>query len=129
MERMRRCASTVKPPIETRAMSSIPRTSATSEIVSGLIGFDCATDAGVSIGTPLNEASGAPGLSNNAVTPVGLVTCPGVTSANSSRRLWGFSTTPTTWRSTPPTRQCAPTLRWNADATPWVTATWSAPDG
>ena len=30
---------------------------------------------------------------------------------------------PTTWRSTPPTRQVSPTARWNADATPLVTAT------
>ena len=75
------------------------------------------------------ELSETPGASNNAVTPVGFVTCPGATSANSSRRLWGFSTMPTTWRSTPPTRQVAPTVRWNADATPLVTATWSAPDG
>ena len=58
IERMRRCASTVKPPTETSAMSSMPSTSAASEIVSGLSGFDCATEAGVCTWTPLNELSG-----------------------------------------------------------------------
>ena len=47
IERMRRCASTVKPPIETSAMRSMPRTRAASEMVSGFNGFDAATDAGV----------------------------------------------------------------------------------
>ena len=59
------------------------------------------------------EVSGA---SKSAVTPVGFVTCPGATRANSSRRLCGFSTMPTTRRSTPPTRHESPTARWNADA-------------
>ena len=59
IERMRRCASTVKPPIDTSAMRSIPRTSAASEIVSGLSGFDAATDAGRLDLTPLpSEFSG-----------------------------------------------------------------------
>jgi len=49
MERMRRCASTVKPPIDTSAISSIPRTRAASEMVSGFNGFDAATEAGVLI--------------------------------------------------------------------------------
>jgi len=57
-------------------------------------------------------------VSNSTETPVGFFTCPGVTSANSSRRLCGFSTMPTTRRSTPSTRQVVPAERWNADATP-----------
>ena len=104
MERSRRCASTVKPPTETRAMRSIPSTSAAREIVSGLSGFDWATEAGVCTSCPdFVELSGTPGASKSAMTWVGAVTCPGATSANSSRRLWGFSTMPTTRRSTPPT--------------------------
>jgi len=43
MERMRRYASTVKPPMETSAISSMPRTRATNEMVSGFRGFDAAT--------------------------------------------------------------------------------------
>ena len=52
-------------------MSSMPSTRAASEIVSGLSGFDCATDAGVCTLLPI-ELSGTPGASNNAVTPVGI---------------------------------------------------------
>ena len=78
---------------------------------------------------PIFKSEGTPGASNSATTCVGELTCPGVTSANSSRRLWGFSTVPTTLRSTPPTLQVAPSDRWNAEATPLVTATSSAPVG
>ena len=111
-------------------MRSIPSTRAVSEIVSGLNGFDWATEAGVWTCVPtLIELSATPGASNSATTCVGELTCPGVTRANSSRRLCGFSTVPTTRRSTPPTLQVAPTDRWNADATLLVTATSSAPVG
>ncbi len=128
IERSRRCASTVKPPTATRAISNMPSTSAASEIVSGLSGFDCATVAGVCTLLPI-ERSATPDASKSAVTCVGSFTSPGATSANSSSRLWGFSTMPTTSRSAPPTRQLSPTERWNAEATPLVTATSSAADG
>ena len=111
-------------------MSSIPSTSAASEMVSGLSGFDWATDAGVCTGVPtFIEPAGTPGASNRATTCVGSFTCPGTTSANSSRRLWGFSTMPTTRRSTPPTRQVSPAAKCNAEATPLVTATSWGPVG
>ncbi|MGO9582634.1 MAG: hypothetical protein ACLP36_07470 [Acidimicrobiales bacterium] len=130
MARRRRCASTVKPPTETSAMRSIPSTRAASEMVSGLSGFDWAIEAGVSTCVPaLIEPGGTPGASNSATTWVGVFTCPGATSANSSRRLCGFSTMPTTRRSAPPTDQVSPTFRWNAEATPLVTATSPAPTG
>ncbi len=128
IERSRRWASTVNPPTETSAISSMPRASATSEIVSGLIGFDCATEAGVCTSFPI-DGNAASGASKSSVTPVASCSCPVGTRANSSSRLWGFSTMPTTVRSTPLTRQLLPTRRWKSDATPLVTATWSVADG
>ena len=103
----------------------MPRIMATREMVSGFNGLDAATDAGVSICTPLLIERSAPaGTLKSAVTWDGFGTCPGTTSANASRRLCGFCTMPTTCRSTPPTFHAAPTERWKAEATPLVTATW-----
>ncbi len=123
IERIRRCARTVKPPIDTNAINSMPRTNAAREIVSGFSGLDWATEAGELIWTPLaRECSDEPGASNSTVTFVGLVTCPGMTRANSSSRLCGFTTMPTTRRLTPPRREVPPTARWNSVATVLVTA-------
>ena len=58
-------------------MSSMPSTRAASEIVSGLSGFDCATEAGVCTCKPLIELSETPGASNSAVIPVGILHLPG----------------------------------------------------
>ena len=108
-------------------MSSIPTVASMRTIVSGLNAFwfstpDCAT--------LVSWVTGLSGLaSKRTVTCVGAVTCPGRTSANSSRRLWGFWTMPTTRRGVPCMFQVSPTARWNAEATPWVTATWSGPLG
>ena len=130
IERRRRWARTVNPPTETSATSSIPSTSAASEIVSGLSGLLDAADAGVDTCQLVgNELHGTPAASNSTVTLDGFVTRPGTTSANSSRRLCGFSTIPTTRCSTPPTRQVSPTERWNAETSPLVTATSSAREG
>ena len=72
IERIRRCASTVKPPIETRAIKSMPRTSAASEMVSGFNGLDAATEAGVLIGATLLSVRTALGGTRKST-----VTCDG----------------------------------------------------
>ena len=72
-----------------------------STMVTGFSGLLCDADCGVSTFGPIEEGC-TPGASNSVVTCVGLVTWPGVTRANSSRRLCGFCTMPTTWRAGPP---------------------------
>ena len=122
-ERSRRCASTVKPPTATRVMRSIPTVSAAIEMLSGLsVLGGTAAEAVWTFGP--RECGLAPGASNRTLTWVGALTWPGTTRANSSSRLCGFSTMPVTVRVRPPWCQPSPTLRWNADATPPVTATW-----
>ena len=76
-----------------------------------------------------HELTEAPLASNSTVTWVGDVTCPGATRANSSSRLCGFCTMPTTRRATPPWRQLVPTPRLKSAATPAVTATCPGPTG
>ena len=111
------------------------------ERVSGLIGLLCAAEAGVVTLEPRPpkgpqeahcspiELGFTPGASKSTVTSFGDFTCPGRTRANSSRRLCGFSTMPTTRRASPPTFQVSPTFRLKSDATPAVTATSSAAVG
>ncbi len=127
-DRSRRCASTVKPPTATRAMSSIPTTRPATEIVCGLItlGGVCAPAAVMLCVSP---AGGWPRPSNSTVTWVGLRTWPGTTRANSSSRLCGFCTMPTTVRAVPPWCHVLPILRPKSDARPLVTATWPGPAG
>ncbi len=87
--RIRRWANTVNPPMDTRAMRSMPRVANASTMVSGpstllLTAPDIVT---LSAREPVNALGGA---LKRALTWVGLVTCPGGTRANSSSRLWGF---------------------------------------
>ncbi len=74
-------------------------------------------------------AGGLPDPSNSTMTWVGLRTWPGATSANSSSRLCGFCTMPTTVRAVPSWCHTLPIRRPKSDATPLVTATWPAPVG
>ncbi len=92
-DRMRRCASTVKPPIDTRAMSSMPTVARASTMVDGLMPLVVIDPAGVMEEGRFLAAAGA---FKRTVTSVGCATCPGGTRANSSSRLWGFCTMPTT---------------------------------
>jgi hypothetical protein len=127
MARSRRCASTVNPPTDTSAMRSMPRVASVSTIVSGLSAFPWDDEPGVEKLGP-RESAGTP-ASKSTVTSVGDLTCPGTTSANSSSRLWGFWTMPTTVRVVPSWSQVSPTLRFRVEASPGVTATWLGPDG
>ena len=122
-ERSRRCASTVKPPMATRAIRSMPIVASPSTMVSGLNGLLAAAEARLSTVGPMEEAF-TPGALNSTTTWVGAVTWPGTTRANSSRRLCGFSTMPVTRQALPSWCQTSPTLRPNVAATPSVTATW-----
>ena len=124
--RIRRCASTVKPPIDTSAISSMPTVASASTMVAGSIGLLLATVAGVETLDPMRPGS-TPGASKRTSTCVGFVTCPGGTSANSSSRLWGFCTMPTT--VLPPRDHSSPILRLSSDASPGVTAIWFDPVG
>ena len=65
--------------------------------------------------------------SKRTLTSVGCVTCPGGTSANSSSRLWGFCTMPTT--VLPPWGHVSPTRRLSSDAKPGVRAISFGPVG
>ena len=111
-------------------MSSIPSTSAASEIVSGLSGFDCATEAGVCTMVSPIELSGTPGASNSAVTCVGARHLPGCDERElveeALRVLDDADDLALDAADSPGGSR---SVRWNADATPFVTATWSAPDG
>ena len=129
MERMRRCASTVKPPIETRAMSSIPRTRATSEIVSGLIGFDWATDAGVCTVHALERAERRAGCVEQHRDAGGARDLPRGDERELVEKALGVLDDADHLALDAADPPLLPELRWNADATPCVTATWSAPDG
>ena len=75
------------------------------------------------------EAVPFPCASNRTVTWLGARTWPGATRANSSSRLCGFCTMPTTRRAVPSWCQRSPILRLKAEATPSVTATWPGPAG
>jgi len=110
----------------TSAISSMPRTAAAIEIVSGLIVLVFATVWAVVTLTPpvLRLDALTPGASNSTVTLSGRVTWPGTTRANSSSRLCGFSTMPTTLRVTPPRVQLLPMLSLKSAATALVTAIW-----
>ena len=88
-ERSRRCASTVKPPIPTRAMSSMPMVARASTMVSGLSTLPDDAECGVDTFGPILDG-GTPRASNRTVTWLGAVTWPGTTRANSSTRLCGF---------------------------------------
>ena len=70
------------------------------------------------------RAGGYTRASNRTVTSVGAFTWPGHTRANSSSRLCGFSTIPTTCLAAPSWCQTEPILSRKAEATPAVTATW-----
>ena len=120
--RSRRWASTVKPPTETRAMSSMPMVARASTMVSGLSGLLEAWARAVSTFGPSADGL-APGASNSTVTWVGAVTCPGATRANSSSRLCGFCTMPVTVRAWPPWCQTSLTDRPSVAARPGVSAT------
>ena len=117
--RSRRCASTVKPPTDTSAISSMPTVANASTMVSGLsrLLLAAAVEAGVETLDPMRPGS-TPGASKRTSTCVGCVTWPGGTSANSSSRLWGFCTMPTT--VLPPRGQVSPTARLSSDASPGV---------
>ena len=125
--RSRRWASTVKPPTDTRAMSSMPTVASVSVMVAGLMAL-AAVVCGVTTLGPIVRG-GTEGASNSTVTEVGARTWPGTSRANSSSRLCGFCTMPVTVRVTPPWCQTWPTARSNWRATPGVTATWPGPAG
>ena len=110
-------------------MSNMPRTSAASEIVSGLMGFDCATEAGVCTLLPI-ELSGTPGASNERRDSRGIRHLPGRNERELVEEALGVlddaddlaldaTDSPAVSRH----------VRWKSEATPLVTATWSAPDG
>ncbi len=129
IERSRRCASTVKPPTETSAMSSMPRTSAAREIVSGLSGFDCATEAGVCTLFPI-ELSETPGRVEERRDPRGILHLSGHDEGElveeALRVLDDADHLALDAADAPGVRR---PLRWKSEATPLVTATSSAPDG
>ncbi len=124
--RSRRCANTVKPPTDTSAMSSMPTVANANTMVWGLIVLFVPLWAGVKTLDPMRVGS-TPGASKRTFTCVGFVNRPGGTSANSSSRLWGFCTMPTT--VLPPWGQVSPTPRLSSDATPGVRAIWFGPLG
>ena len=132
-ERSRRCASTVKPPTATRAMSSMPTVASASTMVLGLSGLLATASCRVTTygRREPSEAAGLlpAGTSNSTVTWLGVLTWPGATRANSSSRLCGFCTMPMTWRICPPWCHMSPTVSLKVAATPWVTATWPGPAG
>ena len=132
-ERSRRWASTVKPPTETSAMSSMPTVASASTIVVGLSGLlPCADTTLCGVDTAARMLCGSvpnPRASNSTVTWLGAVTWPGTTRANSSSRLCGFCTMPTTRRDTPAAVSVLPMRRCSSAATPLVTATWPGPAG
>ena len=132
MDRSRRWARTVKPPTPTRPMSTMPRTAAVSDTVSGLITFwldsDVASDTDDPLGSSAEIAFALmPCPSNSTTTWSGRVTWPGITRAKSSSRDCGFLTDagdgPGHAAEGP---ACSPTRRWKPAATPLVTATWLA---
>ncbi len=98
--RSRRWASTVKPPTDTSAISSMPMVASVSTMVSGLIAL-AAVVCGVTTLGPILPG-GTEGASNSTLTVVGVRTWPGTTRANSSSRLCGFCTMPVTVLATPP---------------------------
>ena len=126
MARRRRCASTVKPPTDTSAISNMPTVANASTMVSGLIVL-LLSEPAVETLDPMRPGS-TPGASKRTSIVVGCVTCPGGTRANSSSRLWGFCTMPTTVLS-PWEDQESPTLRLRSDASPGVRAISFGPVG
>ena len=125
---MRRCASTVKPPIDTKAMRSMPTVASASTIVAGLMML-ALFEPGVVMKDEREERdlSVLGDTSKRALSCVGWVTSPGGTSANSSSRLWGFCTMPTT--VLPPWDHVSPTCRLSSDAKPGVRAISFGPVG
>ncbi len=73
----------------------MPTVASASTMVSGLSGLPAAADRTLCTFGP-SEAGSTPGASNSTVTWVGALTWPGTTRANSSSKLCGFSTMPTT---------------------------------
>ena len=125
---MRRWASTVKPPIDTNAMRSMPIVANARTMVDGPMML-LLLEPGVVMYEESEErdfiADG--GASKRTLTCVGFVSWPGGTSANSSSRLWGFCTMPTT--VLPPRDHVSPTCRLSSDAKPWVRAISCGPAG
>jgi hypothetical protein len=103
-------------------MRSIATVVKASMMVSGLSGLLAAADAGVWTLGPMEDGR-TPGALNSTVAWAGPLTWPGTTRANSSSRLCGFSTMPTTRRAVPPWCQTPPIVSLRVDATPLVTAT------
>ena len=68
-------------------------------IVVGFSGLDAVWDPGVWTFGPRADELTPGGASNKTETAVGWVTWPGMTRANSSSRLCGFCTMPTTVRA------------------------------
>ena len=125
---MRRWASTVKPPIDTKAMRSMPTVANASTMVDGLMMLSV-FEPGVVMKEEREERdlSVLGDASKRTLTCVGCVTWPGGTSANSSSRLWGFCTMPTT--VLPPWDHVSPTRRLSSDAKPGVRAISFGPVG
>ena len=128
MARTRRWASTVKPPTETSAISSMPRVASVSTTVSGLIALLWLVDELVVKSGP-SEFTTPLGPSKRTSTWLGDGTCPGATSANSSSRLCGFCTKPTTRRDEVPACQTSPRRKPKVDASAGVRATSPGPLG
>ena len=127
-----RWARTVKPPTPTSAISSMPRTAAAIEIVSGLIALAFPAACAVVTYRPMlarRPSEVRPGSSNSTVTLCGLVTWPGMTRANVSSRFCGFTTMPVTVQVLPVTVQLPPMPSPKSAATPLVIAIWSAEAG
>ena len=106
----------------------MPTVASASTMVSGLNRLPADADCTFCTFGPI-AAGLTPGASNSTVTWVGAATWPGTTRANSSSRLCGFSTMPTTWRVFPSWCQRSPILRSKVEATPLVTATWPGSAG
>ena len=98
--RSRRCAMTAKPaaatrPTNRRPMVSSARTTTAAAVLSNV---DAGSDAALSPRSDGTRSTCWPVASKRIVTWVGGLAWPGATSANSSFRSNGFSTSPTTWR-------------------------------
>ena len=128
-ERSRRWASTVKPATATSPMKNSPTTANASAITAGVSPLGGCGRSGVVPGGKLNVAKLSGVASKSTVTWVGLVTCPGATSANVSSRFCGFSTIPVTRSARPSMRQVPPIPARNADASPLVRSTSPGPCG
>ena len=97
-----------------------------STMVLGLIALPLTAVSGVVTLLPMRVGS-TPRASKRTSICVGCVNCPGGTSANSSSRLWGFCTMPTT--VLPPVGQVSPMRRLSSEASPGVTTISFGPVG